>query len=366
MTSDQEILAVPAVHSRIRRIIPPEIDPRGFARRELAAKTVFVMLYGGAIEGEERWLRPTAVTDMTDDQARIADPAERRRWLDRAQGVPRPAVGADRWFGENTREPIRDETLRVLLEVGAVVERSDLPTTSPKPRYALARDFAALFAPALEGRKLEKAIGSWQERHCSREELARLSLTRRGLQPSVERPLVTLPGGITRRLSAGPSAELTKAVIESFALTFLRQPAVVTISESARKLTHADEDLARSIGLEIDVSRTLPDVILVDLAKPFLIAFVECVVSDGEIGARRKRELEDLARSGGFDPRRCAYVTTFADRARSRYGRLASSIAWGTFVWFASEPDHLVYLHSPGEQRLSSPLARFLRLDEED
>jgi hypothetical protein len=47
---------------------------------------------------------------------------------------------ADRWFHDNTREPIRDETLRDgLVRIGAVVTRSGLATTSSKGRYALRR-----------------------------------------------------------------------------------------------------------------------------------------------------------------------------------------------------------------------------------
>ena len=41
----------------------------------------------------------------------------------------------------NSRETLRDGLIRV----GAVVERSGLPTTSSKPRYALREGFAALF-----------------------------------------------------------------------------------------------------------------------------------------------------------------------------------------------------------------------------
>ena len=42
---------------------------RNYVVREIAAKTVFVMLYIGAVEGAECWLRPDQVTRMTDAQA---------------------------------------------------------------------------------------------------------------------------------------------------------------------------------------------------------------------------------------------------------------------------------------------------------
>ena len=39
------------------------------------------MLYIGAVEGEERWLRPDQVTRMTDAQAALQRDAERDAWL---------------------------------------------------------------------------------------------------------------------------------------------------------------------------------------------------------------------------------------------------------------------------------------------
>ena len=356
------VLPVGDILERIRRAIPAELDPRGFATRELAAKTIFVMLYGGAIEGADRWIRPTAVTDMTDEQAARQDDDEGARWLDRVQGFPRPHAGEGRWYGENTREPIRDETIRQLIQLGAIVERANVPTTSPKPRYALAEHFAALFAPGLAGGELDEAIEDWQQRHLSREQRARLALSHRGSRPSEDRPLVTLPNGETRRLAAGPSSALTKSVVESFAPRFLRKPAVVVISESARKLTYTDQQLAHMIGFDIDVGRTLPDVVLADLEEPLLIVFVECVVSDGEVNAGRKEELEEMARRAKFDPAGCAFVTAFPDRVRSRYRSLSTSLAWGSFAWFASEPDDLLHLFSHRYREIDVPLAAFLRL----
>ncbi|HEX9736660.1 MAG TPA: BsuBI/PstI family type II restriction endonuclease, partial [Thermoanaerobaculia bacterium] len=96
-------------------------------------------------------------------------------------------------------------------------------------------------------------------------------------------------------------------------------------------------------------------------ATPPLIVFVECVVTDGPINERRKHELEELALGGGFLPTDCAYVTTFLDRDRSPFKRMAASLAWGTFVWFSTEPEHLVFLRKGGERGMVS-VARLLRL----
>lgn len=113
--------------------------------------------------------------------------------------------------------------------------------------------------------------------------------------------LVNFPNGETRRMAVGPSAAITKAVIEVFAPHFLEKPAVLFVSESGNKIVARDVGLARSIGLNIEAGKNLPDTILVDLgpAHP-LLAFVEVVATDGPVNERRKQALDALAANAGF------------------------------------------------------------------
>src|SRR5690606_6077038 len=137
------------------------------------------------------------------------------------------------WYADNTREPIRDETLRDgLVAIGAVTQREDLPTTSGLPRYALKADFVSLFDPALDGEALERAIGEFQQKHLSKGALARVTILRAGAAAGSAGVLVTFPSGETRSLAPGPSSFIAQAVIEVFAKRFLEQPAVLWLSES--------------------------------------------------------------------------------------------------------------------------------------
>ena len=88
---------------------------------------------------------------------------------------PRVDVQAHRRVGE-----CGDETLREgLVRLGAVQEREGLPTTSPRPRYALTADFAALFHLNLLDEPLQAQIARWQEANLSPGALARIGLPAR-------------------------------------------------------------------------------------------------------------------------------------------------------------------------------------------
>ena len=145
------LLPIPDIHERLQAIFPDGTANRNYVTREIASKTVFVMLYIGAVEGAERWVRPDQVTRMSDRQAVLADDGDRTEWLE--ESMRRAAGHIDgRWYAANTREPIRDETLREgLVRIGAVKEREGLPTTSPLPRYALAQEFRGVVRPDPDG-----------------------------------------------------------------------------------------------------------------------------------------------------------------------------------------------------------------------
>lgn len=145
------LLSREQVRRRLEAIFPEGTPSRGYCVRELAASTIFAALYVGAVEGADIHIGPKHVYRMGDDQAALDDKDDRLAF---ARAIEKPGFkpkGAS-WYADNTREPIRDETLRDgLVALGAFLERTDLPTTSSKPRYALQADFAALFNPNLTG-----------------------------------------------------------------------------------------------------------------------------------------------------------------------------------------------------------------------
>ena len=330
------------IHARL-----PEIFPEGSANREhsiweIAAKTIFVMLYVGAVEGRDRWIRPDQVTRMTNAQAALVDDEARLAWA-KASIKPSKADVPGRWYAVNTRESIRDDTIRyALIQNGAVIDRP-LATTSPAGRYALQADFADLLSPDLDEATFIAKAAAWRDKHLNAGALARIAIVRKGAASGGEYELVTFPNGETRRMTTGPSADISKAVIEVFAPKFLHTPGVISLSESGNKVVARDDELAKAIGLTIPADKSLPDIVLVDLgpAHP-LLAFIEVVHTDGPVNEARKTALLQIADGAGFSAEHVAFVTAYLDRDAAPFRKTVSSLAWGSYAWFASEPDSLI------------------------
>lgn len=337
------------IAERLPLIFPEGTAHRGYVIREMSAKTIYVMFYVGAVAGTGRFIRPSQVTDMSDDQAALLSDGEREAWT-RLSLSAKKELPPKPWYKANSRESIRDETLRLgLIPLGAVTERTDLTTTSGSPRYAMAIDFLGLFDGKLSDEDLAQRIDGWQKTHLSQAARARLHLLRQGATLSKDAVVVTFPNGETRSMKTGKSSVISKAVIEEYARRFLRQPAVLWLSESGNKVLARDDNLARQLGLRIDPSKALPDIILVDLGEAvdgsgFLVIFVEVVASDGPVHAHRKKALTEMALQAGFDLSSLKFLTAYADRQDAVFKKTVSDLAWDTEAWFVSEPDALILL----------------------
>jgi hypothetical protein len=328
----------------------------------MAASAVFVMLYIGAIEGSGHWLAPKHVMRMTEEQSKRQLQGARDAYRTEAM---RPAFRAEgrRWYEENSREALRDETIRQgFITNNAMIERQGLPTTSSWPRYALRRDFAVLFDPALVGPGLDLTIAQWQNDNLSAQALARTVLMRRGAVTTGEGVLVKFPNGETRRMSPGPSSIIAKAVIEEFAPLFLTNPSVLWVSESGAKIVARDDELAAMLNLQITADRNLPDIILIDLGgtgtQQFLLIFVEVVATDGPITTQRQAALTKIATDAGFPVSRLAFVTAYLDRSHGAFKKSIAELAWRSFAWFAAEPRQIISLHDASEMPM--PLRQLL------
>src|ERR1700722_1760815 len=93
---------VEVIRARLQVIFPEGTPGRARCTGLATARTIFVMLYVGAIEGGE-WLAPKYVYRMGNTQALKTSEVERADYLAAVKkpGTPEPP---DRWYRENTRE----------------------------------------------------------------------------------------------------------------------------------------------------------------------------------------------------------------------------------------------------------------------
>jgi len=342
MYATSPLLSIDEIKSRLERIFPEGLSDRNYVVRETAAKVIFVMLYIDAVDSQNIFLAPKQVYRMGDQQAKKQDDSSRKQYqLDCMKPGYKPTGSA--WYADNTREPIRDESLRDGLVIkGAALVNQSVPTTSNKGRYALHEHFAQLFI--LPDEQFEEAAIAWQSHYLSSPELARVRIMqdRHAAEGSIS---VTMPNGEVRLLSAGPSSPIVKAVIEEFAQRFLHKPSVLWISESSKKVILQDDELMKNLGLPIDQKTLLPDLILADLGKKNVqLVFIEIVATDGPVTESRKQELIALTNKAGYPLEQISFISAFEHRGAQPLKKRLSGIAVDSLVWCMAEPELLIWL----------------------
>jgi hypothetical protein len=335
--------------ARLRRTFPEEVVDDRVVYGSLAGAAVFVCLYVDAVDGARK-IRPSTVLWMCDGAARWHASGRRDAWYRAAMtghGAVRQLLteqGIDHrpWYAENSRETLRDEVFRSWSRLGAIERDEAIPTTSSKPAWSLPADFAALFDSGLRGKPLEDRIAAWQNAHLGTVGLTRRAISRQRAQAG-HSVSVRLPSGAHRSLRPGDSSLILKGVIEALAPRIMDEPAVLAISESARKADLLDQEILKSLGITITPDRLLPDALLFDAASG-TFWFVEAVATDGEINEGRRGDLLRWADAQGIDAEACGFVTAFRSRTQNAFRRRVSAIAWSTLVWFLYEPDRVFRL----------------------
>lgn len=358
------------IEERLRLIFPTEAFDTTLSN-PLAAAAVAAMLYVDAVEPEaggdpesHRWVRPSTVLWMADDVYARPDRESRESWaLAALGGNARKKVEAlyetwglptsIRWYADTTRETVRDETWPGWRSHGAAVLRPGVPTTSDKPRWALAETFADLFDPALVGEALADAIEAWTSSHLQPgDRLRRATLAQRSQDAfNVE---VTLPDGHVRSLEPGEASRILKGVFETWAPRRLKDPVVVSISEPGSKVYVLDHERLRALGLTIDPTTLLPDAVVADIGStPIVFWIIEVAASDGVVNEGRRQALLDWAAAQRIPASQCAFLTAFVDRNSATAKKRLKDLAVGTFAWFLAEPSRELEwreIRTPGAQ----------------
>lgn len=242
-------------------------------------------------------------------------------------------------YAPNTRETIRRQTMHQFVDAGIAVYNSDnpaRPVNSPAAVYQIEPEALALL------RTFESP--SWHENLtvylAMRQTIAAryANVRKQNLVP------VEIAPGKRIELSPGEHSELIRTVIEGFAARFIPGAVLIYAGDTGVKWGYFDAPSLAKLGVEVGAHGKMPDVVLYDPKRNWLI-LVESVTSHGPVDGKRHTELSRLF---GASKAGLVYVTAFPNRAVM--GRYLGDLAWETEVWVADSPSHLV--HFDGERFL--------------
>jgi adenine-specific DNA-methyltransferase len=238
-----------------------------------------------------------------------------------------------RGYAENTRETIRDHSVAPLCKHGLVVKNPDDPkrkVNSGRTCYEIEPGTLAA-VQYYGGPDWPVALDVWQR--------GRPTISERFThEESLRRVPVSTRDGQRFELSEGPHSVLIRDILEVFVDRWARGAQALYIGDTGERFGLCDREGLRQVGIELAEGGKLPDVILWDPTRRWLI-IVEAVSEHGPLDEARMADLSAVL--AGHHADGVVYVTAFA--TRSALKQYVPSLAWRTEVWLADEPDHLIH-----------------------
>ena len=244
-----------------------------------------------------------------------------------------------RTYAPNTRETFRRFTLHQFVDAGLIVanpDQPDRPVNSPKYCYQIEPEAFALLR-TFGSDEWAQSLARWREQHEA------LKVKYAQLREMTKVPLI-LRDGVEIALTPGGHNELVRLVVNEFCPRFVPGGEVVHVGDAGDKWAFLDGALASELGIAVDEHGKMPDVVVYDRERDWLV-LIEAVTSHGPMDAKRRAELTNLLDNATPG---LVFVTAFKDRRT--FLTYASRIAWHTEVWIAESPGHLV--HFDGERFL--------------
>jgi hypothetical protein len=242
-------------------------------------------------------------------------------------------------YAPNTRETFRRFTMHQFVQAFLVIEnpdQPDRPINSPKWCYQIESKALTLirtYGTDSWGSALDKwrtTAVSLKQRYDREREMNRVPL-----RLAEDQELFLSPGNHSR---------LIRNVVEEFAPRFVPGGRFIYVGDTSDKWTYFDETRLSALGVTVDEHGKMPDVVIYDEARDWLV-LVEAVTSHGPVDAKRR---EELARLFAAAKPGLVFVTAFL--SRRDMNRYLADISWETEVWVAEAQSHLI--HFNGERYL--------------
>ena len=237
-------------------------------------------------------------------------------------------------YAPNTRETVRRQTMHQFVQGALARYNPDDPgraVNSPHAVYQiepLCLEVLRAFGTEAYPSRLEGFLavrGTLAARHAMDRALQQV-------------PLQVAPGQ-TVRLSPGAHSTLIKALCEEFGPRFVPGGVLLYAGDTGDKWGYCDEARLRSLGITVGAHGKMPDVLIYDEARRWLI-LAEAVTSHGPVDAKRREELGALFKDSGAG---LVFVSAFPDRRT--FKQYQETISWETEVWIADHPDHLIHFN---------------------
>ena len=242
-------------------------------------------------------------------------------------------------YAPNTRETFRRQTMHQFCDAGIALlnpDKPDRPVNSPQAVYQIEPATLTLLrtfrTPAWHA-----ALTTYLAEH-------KTLVTRYAKERKQNLVPVKTTSGIKILLSPGEHSRLIRSIIEDFAPRFAPGSTLIYVGDTSDKWGYFDAECLNGLGVNLDPHGKMPDVILHDVVKNWLL-LVESVTSHGPVDGKRHAELSTLFAESTAG---LVYVTAFP--TLSTVKRFLGGIAWETEVWIADAPSHLI--HFDGERFL--------------
>jgi len=237
-------------------------------------------------------------------------------------------------YAPNTRETFRRQTMHQFVDAAIAVynpDKPDRPVNSPKACYQVSVEaFDAIikyqtpeWEDALDGFLVQKPALS--ERYAKVRDMQMIPLE--------------IEEGKEIKLTPGAHSELIWAVIKEFGTRFVQDGMVIYVGDTGDKVGYFRRDKLAELGVEVDKHGKMPDVVLYDKRRNWLL-LIEAVTSHGPVDDTRYGELTKLFQNSTAG---LVYITAFPDKPTM--APYLSRISWETEVWVAKEPTHMVHFN---------------------
>lgn len=237
-------------------------------------------------------------------------------------------------YAPNTRETFRRQSMHQFIEAGLCLYNPDKPdrsVNSPKAVYQIEPnllDVLRAFGTADFQAKMTAFLST-------RQSLADMYAKAREMLMIP----VKLKDGHEIKLSAGDHSQLIKEIVEDFGSRFIPDSQLVYVGDTGDKHGYFDTELLKGLGVELDNHGKLPDVVIYDTKRNWLI-LIESVTSHGPVDSKRHAELSSLFKSctAGL-----VYVSAFPNK--KVFLKYLPDISWETEVWVADAPTHMIHFN---------------------